>query len=95
VTSIRGNESTVKLLNDCSNQNRLKDAVYYAYVCNNFASAMEQVCNDHIPLIITRKNAESVIMMSIEDYNSMMETVYLLRSPRNAENLAKSIYELK
>lgn len=56
---------------------------------------MDKVCSDHVPVIITRKNAEPVIMMSLEDYNSMMETAYLLRSPKNAAVLAKSIAELE
>lgn len=71
------------------------DAISYTHVRNNFAGAMERVCNDHVPIIITRKNAESVIMMSLDDYNAMMETVYLLRSPKNAAKLAKSIQELE
>lgn len=56
---------------------------------------MEKVCNDHVPVIITRKNAEPVIMMSLEDYNAMMETAYLLRNPKNAAVLAQSIQELE
>lgn len=53
--------------------------------------AMEQVCNDHEPVIVTRKNARSVVIMSLEDYNAIQETAYLLRSPANAENLRTSI----
>ena len=71
------------------------EAISYTYVRNNFAGTMEKVCNDHVPVIITRKNAEPVIMMSLEDYNAMMETAYLLRSPKNAAVLAKSIQELE
>lgn len=71
------------------------DAISYTYVRNNFAGTMDKVCSDHVPVIITRKNAEPVIMMSLEDYNSMMETAYLLRSPKNAAVLAKSIAELE
>ena len=71
------------------------DAVSYTYVRNNFSGMMEKVCNDHTPMIITRKNAEPVVMMSLEDYNSIMETSYLLRSPKNAARLAQSINELE
>lgn len=76
-------------------EENIMDAISYTHVRNNFASAMEQVCNDHSPIIITRKNAESVIMMSLDDYNAIMETGYLLRSPKNAAMLAKSIQELE
>lgn len=71
------------------------DAISYTYVRNNFAGTMDKVCNDHVPVIITRKNAQPVIMMSLDDYNAMMETAYLLRSPQNAARLAQSIQELE
>lgn len=71
------------------------DAISYTYVRNNFAGTMDKVCSDHVPVIITRKNAEPVIMISLEDYNALMETGYLLRSPKNAAVLAKSIAELE
>ncbi len=56
---------------------------------------MPHVCNDHKPIIITRKSQDSVVMMSLEDYNAMQETTYLLRSPANARNLLESIAELE
>jgi antitoxin YefM len=71
------------------------DAISYTSARSNFAGTMEKVCNDHSPVIITRKNAESVVMMSLDDYNAIMETAYLLRSPKNAASLAKSIQELE
>ncbi|KZZ46545.1 hypothetical protein A3759_31760, partial [Thalassolituus sp. HI0120] len=61
----------------------------------NLAKTMEQVCNDHAPVIITRKSEEPVVMMSLEDYQAMQETTYLLRSPANARNLLESIAELE
>lgn len=57
------------------------------------ASTMEYVCDTHEPVIITRKNAKPVVMMSLESYNALQETVYLLKSPENAAKLAKSIDE--
>ena len=56
---------------------------------------MEKVCLDHAPIIITRKNEAPVVMMSLEDYQSMEETTYLLRSPANARHLLASIAELE
>ncbi len=55
---------------------------------------MDKVCDDHTPIIITRKNQRSVVMMSLEDYEALEETAYLLRSPRNARRLLESIAEL-
>ena len=56
---------------------------------------MPHVCNDHKPIIITRKSQDSVVMMSLEDYNAMQETTYLLRSPASARDLLESIAELE
>lgn len=67
------------------------DAISYSTVRKNLVKTMERVCDDHDPVIITRKSARSVVMMSLDDYNSIEETAYLLRSPANAENLRESI----
>ncbi|UTW49164.1 type II toxin-antitoxin system Phd/YefM family antitoxin [Bacterioplanoides sp. SCSIO 12839] len=71
------------------------DAISYTAARANLAKTMEQVCNDHAPVIITRKSEEPVVMMSLEDYQAMQETTYLLRSPANARNLLESIAELE
>ncbi len=54
---------------------------------------MQRVCEDHEAVIITRKNAGSVVMMSLKDFNSIEETAYLLRTPANAKRLRKSIQQ--
>jgi len=56
---------------------------------------MKQVCEDHTPIIVTRKNNEAVILMSLEDYESLTETAYLMQNPENARRLMDSIEELK
>lgn len=71
------------------------DVISYTSARVNLASTMDQVCNDHAPIIITRKSAAPVVMMSLEDYQAMEETTYLLRSPANALNLLESIAGLK
>jgi antitoxin YefM len=52
---------------------------------------MDQVCDDRAPLLVTRQNARSVVLMSEEDYEGLMETVHLLKSPANAARLLRSI----
>jgi len=73
----------------------IMDAISYTSARANLASTMEKVCADHAPVIITRKSESPVVMMSLEDYQSMEETTYLLRSPANARQLLESIAELE
>ncbi len=56
---------------------------------------MDNVVNDAECTIITRRNAEDAVVMSLESYNSLMETVHLLKSPANAAHLAESIDQYK
>ena len=58
-------------------------------------TVMDDVCKDHNPALITRVNGEHVVMMSLADFNSMEETMYLLSSPKNANRLMESITQLK
>jgi len=71
------------------------DAIAYSTARANLASTMEQVCEDHAPIIITRKGSGSVIMISLDDYQALEETAYLLRSPKSARRLLESIAELE
>jgi antitoxin YefM len=73
----------------------IMDAISYTAARANLAKTMERVCNDHSPVIITRKSETPVVMVSLEDYQAMQETAYLLRSPANARHLLESIAELE
>ncbi|MDE1167250.1 MAG: type II toxin-antitoxin system Phd/YefM family antitoxin [Pseudomonas sp.] len=57
--------------------------------------AMDDVCRDHEPAVITRQRGEPVVMMSLDDYNGITETLYLLSSSANATRLRESIEQLK
>lgn len=67
----------------------------YSEAREKLASTMDKVCDDHAPIIITRKNSQSVVMMSLDDYQALEETAYLLRSPKNARRLLESVAEIK
>jgi len=70
-------------------------AITYTTARQNLAKTMEKVCKDHAPVIVTRKSTESVVIMSLEDYESLEETAYLLRSPKNTRRLIESIAQLE
>jgi antitoxin YefM len=69
-------------------------ALSYTALRNTLAKTMEKVCIDHEPIIITRKSEAAVVMLSLEDYESLEETTYLLRSPKNLKRLVESISQL-
>lgn len=70
-------------------------ALTYTAVRGNLAKTMKSVCDDHDPVIITRKKHDAVVMMSLEDYEALNETAYLLNSPKNTKRLLESIEELE
>ena len=67
----------------------------YTEAREKLSEMIEKVCEDHDPLIITKRRDKAVVMVSLEDYESMEETAYLLRSPRNTQRLLESIKELE
>ena len=56
---------------------------------------MMKTVEDRAPVLITRQNGEACVLMSLEEYNSLEETAYLLRSPANAKRLMNSIESLR
>jgi antitoxin YefM len=67
--------------------------VSYTELRSNLATYMDEVCNSRAPLHVTRQNARGVVMVSEDEYEGMMETLHLLRSPANAGRLLHSIVE--
>jgi antitoxin YefM len=71
------------------------DAITYTDLRQNLKTYMDKVFQDHDPLIITRKNNENVVLISVDEYNSLIETNYLLSNEANVEHLKKSIAQHK
>ena len=71
------------------------DAITYTTARANLAGTMDRVCEDHEPIIITRNSQQAVVMMSLDDFNALEETSYLLRSPKNARRLLESVASLE
>jgi len=59
-----------------------------------YAEILDSVTEDRDPVIITRSGHESVVMVSLDDYESLRETAYLLRSPANARRILDAMEEL-
>ena len=71
------------------------DSISYTSARSNLAKTMDQVCDDHAPIVITRKGQGAVVMISMDDYQALEETAYLLRSPKNVRRLTKAISQLE
>ena len=62
---------------------------------SNLKSVLDGVVDDAAATILTRRDAESAVVMSLDYYNSLMETMHLLRSPANADRLNRSIEQYR
>ena len=72
------------------------DAVSYSEARENLKSMIDKVVADRAPLAITRQRGqEGAVLISASEWASIEETLYLLRSPKNAERLLESIKELE
>ena len=71
------------------------EVITYTAVRKNLAKTMEKVCKNHSPVIITRNKSDSVVIMSLEEFEALEETAYLLRSPKNTKRLIESIAQIE
>lgn len=71
------------------------DSITYSDARANLAKTMDKVCDDHAPIVVTRKNSRSIVMLSLEDFEALEETAFLLRSPKNARRLLESVAQLE
>ncbi|PKO73381.1 MAG: prevent-host-death protein [Betaproteobacteria bacterium HGW-Betaproteobacteria-17] len=70
--------------------------VTYTYARNTLKNVLDDVVQDADVTVISRRDAEGdAVIMSLDHYNSLMETLHLLQSPANAAHLAKSIKQLR
>lgn len=68
--------------------------VNYTDARQNLTSIMNEAIDDRIPILITRQKGIPCVLLSLDEYQSLEETAYLLRSPANARHLLDSINEL-
>lgn len=70
---------------------RSMQVVSFSEARENFKAVLDRVAADADMTLITRRHAQGAVVMSLDTYNSLMETVHLLRSPANAAHLQRSL----
>jgi len=71
------------------------EAITYTVLRQNLNACMDRVVQNQNPLIIARRNNENVVLISVDEYYSLIETNYLLSNEANVEHLKKSIAQHK
>jgi antitoxin YefM len=70
------------------------DVVSYSETRARLKQVMDRVIADHTPVVISRQKAESVVMVSLADWNAMEETLHLLSSEANTRRLRDAVRQL-
>ncbi len=65
--------------------------INYTEARNNLKSVLDGIVNDADYTIINRRDADDAVVMSLDYFNAIQETLHLLKSPKNVEHLEKSI----
>ena len=65
--------------------------ISYSRLRDKLKATLDQVCEEHEPILVERKNGPNVVVVSEDDYTSLVETVYLMRSPANAQRLSEAM----
>ena len=70
------------------------DVMTYTDARASLKDVMDRVIHDHVEVVVTRKNREAVVMISLDEYNAIQETLPLQKSPKNVQRLHSSIAQL-
>lgn len=71
------------------------DSISYSEFRSHLAGILDKVNDDHVPMLITRRNGKPAVLISLDDFKSYEETAYLMASPKNAERLNEAIAEVE
>lgn len=71
------------------------EAINYSSFRKHLTESLDKVERDRVPLLVTRQNGSSAVLMSLDEYNAYMETAHLASSPKNAARLNRAIAELE
>ena len=70
------------------------DVMTYTDARASLKDVMDRVIHDRVEVVVTRKKREAVVMISLDEYNAIQETLHLQKSPENARRLQSSIAQL-
>jgi antitoxin YefM len=70
------------------------DVISYSDTRSRLKEVMDRVVADHAPVVVTRQKAESVVMVSLSDWNAMEETLHLLSTAANQTRLLDAVRQL-
>lgn len=68
-----------------------EEMISYSYARSNFKATMDMVCDNHESVLVARKKGGNVVMVSEEDYDALMETIYLLSPEKNRKRLNSAL----
>ncbi|WP_459937457.1 type II toxin-antitoxin system Phd/YefM family antitoxin [Desulfonatronum parangueonense] len=71
------------------------ETMSYTKLRNNLAKVMDRVVEDHDTVIVTRNNEPGVVILSLEDYEALLETAYLMKSPANARRMIEAVEQIQ
>ena len=89
------NQTSVYLYNLQDNLEPIMRVINFSDARNQFKQVIDQVVADCDVTIISRRDAEDAVVMSLDTYNSMMETFHLMKSPANVKHLEKSLAQYR
>lgn len=69
--------------------------INFSQARNQLKAILDQVVEDADYTVISRRNSQNAVVMSLDSFNSLMETFHLLKNPANAKHLQKSIAQYK
>ena len=70
------------------------DVITYTDARASLKDVMDRVIHDRVEVVVTRKNRDAVVMIALDEYNSIMETLHLQKSPANTRRLQAAIAQL-
>lgn len=70
------------------------EVITYTDARSSLKDVMDRVIHDRVEVVVTRKNREAVVMISLDEFNAIQETLHLQKSSENARRLQASIAQL-